>query len=179
MKEFFLSLSFFVSLYFNQYDQFALGITALFSIISGIIIKLTTKQALKTISKRDGYVIVSLVWVVFFRFGVLPFVLSDFTCIRNWRNAVVCCRSTRPTPDKLHPRIKETAKRLWIIYIGFTFAETILLKIGGMTWFDAINHSFTTMATGGYSTKQASIAHFQSPFIHKNIILVRLLIFNH
>ena len=80
-----------------------------------------------------------------------------------------------PTPDKLHPRIKETAKRLWGIYILFTLSEVILLKLGGMNWFDAVNHSFTTMATGGYSTKQASIAHFNSPFIHYVIIVFMFL----
>lgn len=78
-------------------------------------------------------------------------------------------------PDKLHPRIKETAKRLWGIYILFTFAETILLLLGGMSLFDAINHSFTTMATGGYSTKQASIAYFQSPYIEYVITIFMLL----
>jgi trk system potassium uptake protein TrkH len=71
-----------------------------------------------------------------------------------------------PTPDKIHPKIKETAKRLWLIYVFFTVLETIMLWIGGMTIFDAINHSFTTMATGGYSTKQASIAFYNSPYIH-------------
>lgn len=71
-----------------------------------------------------------------------------------------------PTPDKLHPRIKETAKRLWYIYIIFTVAETLLLWAGDMNLFDAVNHAFTTMATGGYSTKQASIAHWDSSYIH-------------
>jgi len=80
-----------------------------------------------------------------------------------------------PTPDKFHPRIKETAKRLWAIYIIFTFSETILLLFGGMSLFDAINHSFTTMATGGYSTKQASIAHWDSPYIHYVITLFMFL----
>lgn len=70
-----------------------------------------------------------------------------------------------PAPDKIHPRVKETAKRLWAIYIIFTGIETILLLFGGMNLFDAICHSFTTMATGGYSTKQASIAYFASPYI--------------
>ena len=70
-----------------------------------------------------------------------------------------------PTPDKLHPRIKATATRLWGIYILFTGVETILLLFGDMNLFDAINHSFTTMATGGYSTKQASIAFYTSPYI--------------
>ncbi len=80
-----------------------------------------------------------------------------------------------PTPDKLHPRIKETAKRLWAIYIIFTFAETLLLWIGGMTLFDAVNHSFTTMATGGYSTKTASLAYWDSPFIHYVIVIFMFL----
>ncbi|MCF6241338.1 MAG: SPOR domain-containing protein, partial [Bacteroidales bacterium] len=63
-----------------------------------------------------------------------------------------------------------TAKRLWLLYVGYTAAETILLYYGGMNLFDAVCHSFTTMATGGYSTKQASIAHFNSPFIEYVII---------
>ena len=75
------------------------------------------------------------------------------------------------TKDKLHPRIKETAKRLWGIYVIFTFTEIVLLLVGGMNLFDAINHSFTTMATGGFSTKNANTAHFVSPFIHYVFIL--------
>ncbi len=71
-----------------------------------------------------------------------------------------------PTTDKLSPRIKQTAMKLWIVYLCFTLLEAILLKLGGMSVFDSINHAFTTMATGGYSTKQASIAYFDSPYIH-------------
>ena len=66
------------------------------------------------------------------------------------------------SPDKLQPRIKETAKRLWLIYFSLTTIETILLWAGGMTFFDAINHGLTTMATGGFSTKNASAAHFSA-----------------
>ena len=71
-----------------------------------------------------------------------------------------------PTPDKLHPHVKDTAKRLWFIYLVFTFSETMLLWAGEMGFFDAVCHSLTTMATGGYSTKQASIAYWNSPYIH-------------
>ena len=70
------------------------------------------------------------------------------------------------TKDKLHPRVKETAKRLWAIYVSLTIAETVLLLAGGMSLFDAICHSLTTMATGGYSTKNESIAAFDSLYIH-------------
>lgn len=80
-----------------------------------------------------------------------------------------------PTKDKIHPRVKETAKRLWGIYLLFTVVETGLLLIGGMNLFDAINHSFTTMATGGFSTKQASIAAYDSPFIHYVMIVFMFL----
>jgi len=74
------------------------------------------------------------------------------------------------TKDKFHPRVKETAKRLWVIYLAFTVAETILLMIAGMSFFDAINHSFTTMATGGFSTKNASSAYYTSPYIQYILI---------
>lgn len=73
------------------------------------------------------------------------------------------------SPDKLQPRITETAKRLWLVYVAFTALEVVLLKIGGMSFYDAVNHSLTTMATGGFSTKNASIAHYDSPFIQYTI----------
>ncbi len=76
-----------------------------------------------------------------------------------------------PTKDKIHPRIQETAKRLWGIYVILTAAETLLLLVGGMSLFDAITHSFTTMATGGFSTKNANTAYFTSPFIQYVFIL--------
>lgn len=70
-----------------------------------------------------------------------------------------------PSSGKLHPKITDTAKRLWLIYMLLTVVETILLKIAGMSWLDAVNHSFTTMSTGGFSTKNASIAAFDSKAI--------------
>ena len=80
-----------------------------------------------------------------------------------------------PTPDKIHPRVKETAKRLWAIYFIFTVAEIILLTAGGMDFFDSVCHSFTTLATGGYSTKNASIGFYSSPFIHYVITLFMII----
>lgn len=74
------------------------------------------------------------------------------------------------SPDKLKPRIKDTAKRLWLIYLGLTILEMVLLLFGGMPFFDAINHSLTTMATGGFSTHQDSIAHYNSPYIQYVIV---------
>ncbi|MCB0408763.1 MAG: TrkH family potassium uptake protein [Flavobacteriales bacterium] len=81
-----------------------------------------------------------------------------------------------PTKDKIHPRIKETAKRLWLIYFSLTIFQTILLMYpGGMDFYDAINHAFTTMSTGGFSTKQASVAHFDSAIVDYIIIIFMFL----
>lgn len=77
--------------------------------------------------------------------------------------------SPGPTKDKIHPRIKETAKRLWLIYMFLTVFETILLMIAGLSFFDAINHALTTMSTGGFSTKQDSVMSF-SPMVQYIII---------
>src|SRR5690606_22880326 len=77
-----------------------------------------------------------------------------------------------PGGDKLHPRITDTAKRLWLIYVGYTLAETILLKIAGMSFFDAINHSLATLSTGGFSTKNASVAFWNDNPMVQYIIMV-------
>ena len=76
-----------------------------------------------------------------------------------------------PTADKLTPRVKQTAKYLWSIYVGFIAILTLLLWIEGMSFFDAICHSFTTVATAGFSTRNMSIGAYQSPLIEYTIIL--------
>jgi trk system potassium uptake protein TrkH len=83
--------------------------------------------------------------------------------------------SSGPTKDKIHPKINETAKRLFVIYIVLNVAETILLKFGGMSWFDAVCHSFSTTATGGFSTKQASIGYWNSPYIEYVVTIFMIL----
>jgi trk system potassium uptake protein TrkH len=81
-----------------------------------------------------------------------------------------------PSADKLHPRITDTAKRLWLIYFGYTAAETILLNVAGMSFFDAINHAMCTLSTGGFSTKNASLAHWNGqPIIQYIVILFMFL----
>lgn len=67
--------------------------------------------------------------------------------------------------EKLKPRIAETAKSLWYVYLVLTFAESFLLYLGGMNPFDAINHSLTTLATGGFSTNNLSVSAYNSPFV--------------
>ncbi|BDY11707.1 TrkH family potassium uptake protein [Hydrogenimonas cancrithermarum] len=64
--------------------------------------------------------------------------------------------------EKLTPKIKDTALSLWAIYLFLTLSDTLLLKGFGMNWFDAINHAFSTISTGGFSTKNSSLGYFQS-----------------
>ncbi|HIJ57761.1 MAG TPA: TrkH family potassium uptake protein, partial [Deltaproteobacteria bacterium] len=76
-----------------------------------------------------------------------------------------------PVPDKLKPRIRDTALILWKVYALFTLVQVILLMFGGMDLYDSLCHTFTTMPTGGYSTKNASIAHYDSIYIDTVIII--------
>lgn len=80
-----------------------------------------------------------------------------------------------PVADKLVPRLAQTAKVLWLVYAVLTFLETGLLMLGGMPLFDSLCHSFGTLATGGFSTKNASIAAYNSPYIQWVIIVFMFL----
>jgi trk system potassium uptake protein TrkH len=80
-----------------------------------------------------------------------------------------------PVPDKLKPRIRDTAMILWKVYALISLAEVVFLLLGGMTLYDALCHAFTTMPTGGFSTKNASIAHYNSVYVDGVIIFFMLL----
>jgi len=84
--------------------------------------------------------------------------------------------SPGPSADKVKPKIADTAKRLWLIYFGYTISEAILLKLAGMGWFDATNHALSTLSTGGFSTKNASLAYWNdTPLIQYIVILFMFL----
>ena len=193
----------------------------------GGFLLLLTRNHKKELKKREGYLIVTLGWLMLAFTGTLPFVLSgvvpSFTdaffetmsgytttgatiitdievlphAIIFWRSVthwiggmgiivltiailpllgiggmqLFAAESPGPSTDKMHPRIKETAKRLWAIYVFLTLIETILLMVGGMTMFDAVNHAMSTISTGGFSTKNTSVAFYDSPYIHWVITL--------
>ena len=221
-----------VSLYYRDGQWWSLLIAGLFTFSIGAAVYFVTKGKTNGgLSKRDGYLVVTMGWLCMSFFGTLPYVisgeipnfsdaffetLSGYTTtgasilndiesmsegILMWRSLtqwiggmgiIVLTVAILPllgiggmqlfvaeapgvTPDKLKPRITDTAKRLWLIYLGLTILEVILLKVGGMSMFDAVNHSLTTMATGGFSTKQASIAYYTSPFIQYVIIIFMFL----
>ncbi|PID58399.1 MAG: potassium transporter [Ignavibacteriae bacterium] len=227
----FMALSISFSLYYGDDDVLALLITGISTSLLGLILFFISKSKNTEIKKREGYVIVSIVWIVTSLFGALPFVIhgsipsytdaffetmSGFTTtgasiLNNieelphgllfWRSItqwlggmgmivlslailpilgiggmqLFVAEVPGPTKDKLHPRVRETAMRLWGIYFLLTLVEIGLLYVGGMNFFDAVCHSFTTMATGGFSTKQASVAYYQSPFIQYVIIVFMFL----
>ncbi len=179
------------------------------------------------IGSREGFAIVTFVWVSAGVFGALPFLFTGtirgfipavfesisgfsttgatvFTDIEALPHGILFWRSLThwlggmgiivlaiailpylgvggmqlfkaevpgPTPERLRPRITQTAKLLWYVYLGMGVLETLLLMLGGMDLFDASTHTFATLATGGFSTRNASIADFQSPYVHYIIIL--------
>lgn len=185
----------------------------------------------KSLSNKDGFMLVSLSWIAASLIGALPFYFTDVTpsfadaffetisgfsttgasiltnieavpkSILFWRSLthwlggmgivvltvailpllgigglqLIKAEAPGPSVDKITPRIAETAKYLWYIYIGFTIVETILLLFGGMDLFDAVTHSFGTVATGGYSTKNASVTAFNSAYIDAVITIFMVL----
>jgi trk system potassium uptake protein TrkH len=211
-----------VSLIYREGVHFKFVTSGLINILAGGLLMLTTRRADRNLQTRDGFIVVSIGWILMSLFGTLPFILtgsipsftnaffetvSGFTTtgasilndiealpksVLFWRSIIQWlggmgiivmslaifpllgigglqlfdAESPGPTVDKLHPRIKETARRLWLIYLIFTVAEIILLFAGDMNLYEAITHTFTTMATGGFSTKQAGIGHWNSPYIH-------------
>ncbi len=76
-----------------------------------------------------------------------------------------------PKPERLAPRIRQTATLLWYVYGGLTAVQAILYLVGGLSLFEAVTHAFTTLSTGGFSPRNASIAAYDSPFVHYVTIL--------
>lgn len=210
-----------VSYYYGGDDLQSFLLTAGVTVTIGTLLSITTYKADKHLSRRDGYLIVSLSWIILSAFGMIPYYHSGYiptitdaffesisgfsstgsTILDNiesfphgllfWRSMtqwigglgiifftiailpllgvsgvqLFAAESSNPTHDKVYPRISITAKWIWAIYTSITLLETILLYFGGMNLFDSICHSLTTTGTGGFSTKQASIAYYQSPYI--------------
>lgn len=96
--------------------------------------------------------------------GIIVLTVAIFPLLGIGGVELFVAEAPGPTSDKIHPRIKETAKRLWGIYVGLTIILAIILYLNNLSIFDSVNHAMTTMATGGFSTKNASMAHF-SPAI--------------
>jgi trk system potassium uptake protein TrkH len=200
-------------------------------LVSMMALVLLRKLKSESISTRDGFLLVTLSWIMASAAGAMPFYVSG--CIPSfadaffesmsgfsttgasilinteslprsmlfWRSLthwlggmgivvltvailplmgvgglqLIKAEAPGPTVDKITPRITETAKLLWFVYIGLTFMQTVLLMLGGMDLFDALTHTFGTLATGGYSTKNGSVGHYNSAYIDGVVTVFMLL----
>ena len=210
-----------VSLFYKENDLQSFLVSSAITTSIGILLLAIGKDAVKSLNRRDGYVIVSVAWVTFSLFGMLPYYIGGYipsvtdaffetmsgfsstgaTILNNiesmphgilfWRAMtqwigglgiimftiavlpifgvsglqVFAAEASGPTHDKVHPRIGITAKWIWSIYTSLTLILVVLLMLGGMNWFDSVCHAFATTGTGGFSTKQASVAYYNSPYI--------------
>jgi len=183
------------------------------------------------LSLREGFLAVSLTWVLCSLLGALPFMISGaipsltdaffetmsgftttgasiLTDIEALPRSLLVWRSTThwlggmgvialavailpalgvgasqlfkaeapgPIKEKISPRISETAKLLWIVYLLFSVVETLLLMLGGLDFFESLCTTFGTMATGGFSPRNASIAAYNSPYIDYVVIVFMFL----
>ncbi len=232
MNGFFMLITEPISWFYSKEACSGILYAGLITISIGFLLWYNNRNAEKRIHKRDGYLIVTLGWLMLTLTGTLPYlltgsiqsfpdaifetisgysttgasILTDIESVSKgvlfWRSAthwiggmgiivltvailpllgiggmqLFVAEAPGPSTDKLHPRITQTAKRLWLIYFGYTVLEFLLLKMAGMTWFDAINHAMATLSTGGFSTKNASIAYWNNNPLIQYIIIVFMFI---
>ena len=202
-------------------------VTMAVCLVIGLTIMYLFPPSLMKIKARDGFLIVSLCWLVaslisaipLWVSGAIPSYVDAFfemcsgysttgsTCLKNveilpksmlfWRSfthwlggmgiivfamailpsigvegmMIASAETPGPTLDKLTPKFSDTARNLYILYFLFTALETMLLVIGGMSFYDALLHTFGTVGTGGFSDYNASVGHFSSPYIQWVIII--------
>jgi trk system potassium uptake protein TrkH len=219
-----------VSIIYQEKVAVYIALSAAITLISGGILWFKTRNASQEIEQREGFIIVTVIWVVYSIFGALPYFLSGYipsftdaffetisgftttgaTILKDievlphgllfWRSmthliggigilvifiiilptfgagcmALYRAETSSASQGKLHPRVKETAKRLLGIYLSLVFAETIFLLLGGMNLFESLCHSFGTIATGGFSPKNSSIGAY-SPYIQYVVMFFMLL----
>lgn len=97
--------------------------------------------------------------------GVIVLVVAVLPTVGSGGMSLMEAEAPGPTGERLTPRVRETARRLWAVYLGFTVALAVAYVVGGMSVYDGVSHSFTTVSTGGFSPYQASMGHFESDVI--------------
>jgi trk system potassium uptake protein len=107
--------------------------------------------------------------------GIVVLTVAIFPLLGLSGKSLMEAEAPGPSVDKFTPRLSQTAKILWLLYLGMTVIEIVLLMFGGMSLFDATAHTFATMATGGFSTRNISVAAFNSGYIDFIITLFMLL----
>jgi len=107
--------------------------------------------------------------------GIIVLTVAIFPILGIGGLQLLKAEAPGPRVDKLTPKVTETAKILWFSYLILSAAETILLLLGGLNLFDALTHTFGTMATGGFSPKNASVGHYNSAYVDGVITLFMVL----
>ncbi|MCL1888434.1 MAG: TrkH family potassium uptake protein [Kiritimatiellaeota bacterium] len=107
--------------------------------------------------------------------GVLVLMVALLPLIGNGGMSLFRAEATGPVKNRLTPRIATTAKILWGVYCGLTLCETLLLRLAGVSWFESVCHAFSSMSSGGFSTRNAGVAGFHSPLVEAVVIVFMLL----
>lgn len=138
-----------------------------------------TTTGASVMSDLEGHSRAILLWRACTHFiggmGILVLVVAIIPYLGVGGMQIYRAEVTGPSKDRLTPRIASTAKLLWGVYILLNVTLIMLLKIGGMDWFDSVCHAFATISTGGFSTRSASIAAFDSLYIETVIIIFMLI----
>ena len=217
----FMTGAFSMSLYYKENITMAYIYTLAATIVAGFLFLYCGRGKERNISRKDGYIVVSLCWIIFSIFGSMLYIFSGYipsvtnaffetmsgfsttgaTILDNiedlpssllfWRAMthwigglgivfftvailpifgmgdihLFAAEATGPIHGKLHPRISVTARWILTIYISLTIINAICLNIAGMNILDSVCHAMSTIATGGFSNKQASIEAYHSPAI--------------
>lgn len=221
----------FIAFWHQEDDLIAFIASMLLTIVAGVMFVFFGRGAGNNMSRKEAYLVVTVTWVVFSIFGMLPFLISgyitnitdayfetmsgftttgatildDVECLPHgilfWRSLtqwigglgivfftiailpsmvggsmkVFSAEATGPIKSKMHPRLTTSAKWLWSIYLALTIACGVSYWLAGMDWFDSLNYSMTTTATGGFSTHNDSTLHFNSVSIDYISILFQFL----
>lgn len=220
LEAFLMSCCLGLAIFHKGNDIFSFSVSIAVTIVCGIILRLWGRNADNNMSRRDAYFVVTVAWVIFSLFGMMPFMvgglthlsftdaffetMSGFTTtgatiiddveslpkgLLFWRSLtqwigglgivfftiallpsmvggtvkVFSAEATGPLRSKLHPRLSTGAKWIWVVYLALTVACFLCYLGCGMDWFDAVNYSMTSTATGGFSTTNGSLTSFHSP----------------
>ena len=221
IEAFFMAWCAVMSFYFNEDDQIAFLMSLLITLGCGFLFLFMGRNANNSLSRRDAYLLVTAVWLIFALFGIFPFmihgsitnltdayfesisgftttgatILDDVECLPHgilfWRSLmqwigglgilfftiailpslvsgsvrVFAAEATGPIKAKMHPRLSTTAKWIWSIYLMLTLGCGVSFWLAGMNWYEALNYSMTTTATGGFAIHNESTEYFHSASI--------------